>query len=76
MPGQFNSLDNSTFCSIDKGYSVTVMDNKGNISTRPKQSVCLSLTKVEALWKVRIEWWSKLMNRRHVEYAIVGWVNP
>ena len=76
MPSRFNDLDNSTFCSIDKGHSVTVMDNKGNISTRPEQSVCLSLTKAEDLWKVRIEWWSKPMNRRHIEYAIAGWINP
>ena len=76
MPGQFKNLDNSTFCSIDKGHSVTVMDNEGNISTRSEQSVCLSLTKAEDLWKARIEWWSKPMNRRHIEYAIAGWINP
>ena len=76
MPSQFDDLDNSTFCSIDKGHSVTVMDNEGNISTRSEQSVCLSLTKAEDLWKARIEWWSKPMNRRHIEYAIAGWINP
>ena len=76
MPSPFNDVDNSTFCSIDKGHAPVLIDGKGNIKVRKDQSVCLSLSKVEDLWKVRIEWWSKPMNRRHVEYAIAGWINP
>lgn len=76
MPSQFNDLDNSIFCSIDKGHAPVLIDRKGNTKVRKDQNVCLSLSKVEDLWKVRIEWWSKPMNLRHVEYAIAGWINP
>lgn len=76
MPSQFDDLDGSTFCSIDKGHVAVLIDGKGNTKTRADQSVCLTLAKVEDVWKVRIEWWSKPMNRRHIEYAIAGWINP
>ena len=76
MPSQFNDADNTTYCSIDKGHAPVLIDGKGNTKIRKDQSICLTLSKVEELWKVRIEWWSKPMNRRHVEYAIAGWINP
>ena len=34
------------------------------------------MTKIEDVWKVRIEWWSQPMNKRFVEYALAGWINP
>ena len=76
MPSKFIDLENSTFCSIDQGHSVVLIDDSGSTSVRGGQSACITLSKVEDLWKVRIEWWSKEMNKRFVEYALAGWINP
>jgi len=76
MPGKFDSLDNATFCSVDQGHSVILIDSKGTTAVRPGQSACITLTKIEDVWKVRIEWWSQPMNKRFVEYALAGWINP
>ena len=72
MPSKFADLENSTFCSIDQGHSVVLIDDSGSTSVRGGQSVCVTLNKVEDLWKVRIDWWSKEMNKRFVEYALAG----
>ena len=29
MPSKFDSLDNATFCSVDQGHSVILIDSKG-----------------------------------------------
>ena len=76
MPSKFVDLENSTFCSIDQGHSVVLIDDSGSTSVRGGQSACITLNKVEDLWKVRIDWWSKEMNKRFVEYALAGWINP
>ena len=76
MPTKFKDLDNSTFCSIDNGHSVVVLDKDGNTSVRNDQHACITLSKIEDLWKVRIEWWSVPMNKRFVEYSLAGWLNP
>ncbi len=76
MPTKFKDLDNATFCSIDNGHSIVLLDKDGNTKVRNDQHACITLSKIEDLWKVRIEWWSVPMNKRFVEYSLAGWINP
>ncbi|MGI9459919.1 MAG: hypothetical protein ACR2NF_07975 [Pirellulales bacterium] len=76
MPTKFKDMDNATFCSVDNDHSVVLLDNDGNTNVRSDQNACITLSKIEDLWKVRIEWWSVPMNKRFVEYSLAGWINP
>ena len=76
MPTKFKDMDNATFCSVDNDHSVVLLDNDGNTNVRYNQNACITLSKIEDLWKVRIEWWSVPMNKRFVEYSLAGWINP
>ena len=76
MPTKFKDLDNATFCSVDNGHYIVLLDREGNTNVRYDQHICITLSKIEDLWKVRTEWWSVPMNKRFVEYSLAGWINP
>ena len=76
MPSEFKDLDNSTWCSIGKGHTVVTIDDTGATTLRKDQNVCLTINKIEDVWKVRFEWWSIPLNKRFVEHALAGWINP
>ena len=54
MPSKFNEVVNgSTFCSLNNEHSVINLDKNGNVQVDRNKNVCITLTKVEDVWKMR-----------------------
>ena len=66
----------STFCSLNNEHSVVNLDKNGNVQVDRNKNVCITLTKVEDVWKMRTQWWSEDDKFGSVEYSLAGWINP
>lgn len=76
LPSKFKNMNNATFCSIDRGHSIINLDRNGVSKLKENLNVCITLSEIEDVWKVRIDWWSIPLNKKFVEYALAGWINP
>ena len=77
MPNKFDEVaSGSTFCSLNNGHSVIQLDKNGNVQVDRNKNVCITLAKVEDVWKMRTQWWSEDEKYGSVEYSLAGWINP
>ena len=77
MPSKFDEVaSGSTFCSLNNELSVVNLDQNGKTQVDRNINVCITLSRIEDVWKMRTQWWSEDEKYGSVEHSLAGWINP